>query len=173
MRLFIAVASFALLAASAEAKELRFKASLAGDRAPTATGSRATGQALIAVDTDRQTVDLTLDVHGLSTDDLWASLLKTPMGPIHLHVYGGHDHSNPDSAQLMFPAPYGPAYTGTSGGFHVSIKAEPYAEGAKRVNSQASFDEFVSSLQTGRIVINIHTNRFTDGEISGDVLPAV
>ena len=52
------------------------------------------------------------------------------------------------------------------------MKAEPYAEGAKLVNSKASFDEFVAALSGGRIVVNIHTNSKTDGEISGDVVSA-
>ena len=66
MRFLVALASLALLAAPATAQELRFKASLAGDKAPTATGSKATGQALISVDTDHQTVDVTLDVRDKS-----------------------------------------------------------------------------------------------------------
>jgi hypothetical protein len=173
MRLLIAFASFALLAAApAQAKELKFTAALGGDKAPTQTGSKATGQALIVVDTDRQTVGMTLDVKGFGVDGLWTNLLKTPMGPIHLHVYGSHDHSNPDSAQLMFPAPYGPSYEKTAAGFRVESKDVAYDTGARLVNSRASFDEFVGALEAGRIVLNIHTNRFTDGEISGDVVPA-
>ena len=173
MRRLIAFACIAVLAAApAQAKELKFTAALGGDRAPTMTGSKATGQALILVDTDRQTVGMTLDVKGLGIDSLWTNLLKTPMGPIHLHVYGGHDHSDPDSAQLMFPAPYGPGYAKTAAGFRVEMKDVAYDTGAKLVNSRASFDEFVGALGAGRIVLNIHTNRFTDGEISGDVVPA-
>jgi hypothetical protein len=172
MRLLIALAGLTLLAAPAHAKELKFTAALAGDKAPTATGSKATGQALIVVDTDRRTVGMTLDVKGVGVDGLWTNLLKTPMGPIHLHVYGGHDHSNPDSAELMFPAPYGPGYEPTAAGFKVEMKNVAYDTGARLVNSKASFDEFVSALEGGRIVLNIHTNRFNDGEISGDVVPA-
>jgi hypothetical protein len=173
MRLLIAFAGLALLlTAPAEAKELKFTAALAGDKAPTLTGSKATGQALIVVDTERQTVGMTLDVKGLGVDGLWTSLLKAPMGPIHLHVYGSHDHTNPDSAQLMFPAPYGPGYEATTAGFRVEMKNIAYVTGARLVNSKASFDEFVGALESGRIVLNIHTNRFTDGEISGDVIPA-
>jgi hypothetical protein len=136
------------------------------------TGSKATGQAKIAVDTDAQTVSVSLDVAGLKTEDLWANLAKTPMGPIHLHIYGGHDHSAQADSALMFPLPYGPAYAPTAKGFHVEMKDTPYAQGAKAVNSRASFDDFVASLQAGRIVLNIHTNAHTDGEISGDVVPA-
>jgi hypothetical protein len=56
------VAALVLLtAAPAPAKELQFTAALRGDRAPTTTGSKATGAARIVVDTDSQAVDMTLD----------------------------------------------------------------------------------------------------------------
>lgn len=60
----------------------------------------------------------------------------------------------------------------TATGFEVETKAAPYAENARRVNSSAAFDGFVASLQAGRVAPNVHANRFTDGEISGDVVPA-
>ena len=63
----------------------------------------------------------------------------------------------------------GPA---TATGFEVEIQAAPYAENARRVNSSGAFDDFVASQQAGRVAPNVHANRFTDGEISGDVVPA-
>ena len=161
-----------LVATSAGARELAFTAALSGDRMPTMTGSKALGQARVLVNTETQRVDVSLDVTGLKLEDLWKNLVPAPMGPIHLHIYGSHDHSNPDSAALVFPLPYGPGYAATATGFHAEEKALPYAEGARRVNSRASFDDFVSSPEAGRIVLNIHTNKFTEGEISGDVIPA-
>jgi hypothetical protein len=94
------------------------------------------------------------------------------MGPIHLHIYGGHSHGANDDAALVFPLPFGPTYAATSAGFNVTSPSVPYATGAKLVNTKASFDEFVASMQTGRILINIYTNVQPDGEISGDVVPA-
>jgi hypothetical protein len=158
-------------AGPAAAKELKFTAALSGATASTATGSRATGQAKIRVDTDAQTVDVALNVEGLKIEDLWTNLLHSPMGAIHLHVYGSRDHGGGADSALMFPLPYGPNYEATAKGFKVDMKAEPYAAGAKLVNSKASFDEFVAALSGGRIVVNIHTNSKTDGEISGDVVP--
>lgn len=156
----------------AAAKELKFKADLHGATASTTTGSKATGQAMIVVNTDTETVDVALTVEGLKIDDLWTNLLHSPMGAIHLHVYGSHDHGGGADSALMFPLPYGPNYRATPEGFKVEMKAEPYAVGAKLVNSKASFDEFVAALSGGRIVVNIHTNAKNDGEISGDVAPA-
>jgi hypothetical protein len=171
-RLTILAVVLALAAGPVAAKELKFKADLSGATPSTSTGSKAMGQAKIIVDTDAQTVDVALNVEGLKIEDLWSNLLHSRMGAIHLHVYGSTDHGAGTGSALMFPLPYGPNYVATPKGFRVESKAEPYAEGAKLVNSKASFDEFVAALSNGRIVVNIHTNNKTDGEISGDVGPA-
>ena len=73
---------------------------------------------------------------------------------------------------LVFPVPYDETYTPTAKGFRVRMRAMPYAKGAAIVATKASFAEFVAALQTGKVVLNVHTNRFNDGEISGDVTPA-
>jgi hypothetical protein len=164
--------ALALCAHPALAKEIRFKAVLSGDKTPTVTGSKATGQALIMVDTDKQAVSVSLDVKGLAVDALSSNLRKAPMGPIHLHVYAGHDHGASQDAALLFPLPYGPSYAPTADGFRVTVRDQAFAPAAQLVRSKATFDEFVAALQAGRIVLNIHTNAQPDGEISGDVVPA-
>ena len=125
---------------------------------------------LILVHPGDRTLDLTLDVQGLTLDDLWSKLAKAPMGPIHLHLYGSHDHADPNSS-LLFPLPMGEGYRATPTGFRVVMKNYPYAEGALRLRSDVTFDDFVKSLDGGKVVLNIHTNTKTDGEISGDVVP--
>jgi hypothetical protein len=172
-RFVAAVAVLALRAgAPAQAKILKFTAALSGDKAPTVTGSKATGQAVILVDTDKQTVGVDLDVKGLTIEKLSSGLRGAPMGPIHLHIYGGHSHGANDDAALVFPLPFGPTYSPTPAGFKVESPGAAYAASAKLVNTQATFEEFVASMQSGRIVMNIHTNVQPDGEISGDVVPA-
>jgi hypothetical protein len=168
------LAALTLLAASApaQAKSLAYTVSLDGHHSPTDTGSAATGQARIVIDTDARTVDVTLDVSGLTMDQLWAALAHSAMGPIHLHHYGSHDHSNPDASALAFPLPMGPTYPATATGFHVEAHHVPYALAAALVHSDLSFDDFVSSMDDGLIVLNIHTNTVHDGEISGPVMPA-
>ena len=161
-----------LLAAPAAGKELKFTAALSGDREPTVTGSKASAQAVILVDTEKQTVDLRLYVSGLTVESLSNGLRAAPMGPIHLHIYGGHDHNHAADAALVFPAPYGPSYSPGEDSFKVETGEVPYAKGAALVNSKATFDDFVNSMRDGRVVLNIHTNRFGDGEISGDVVPS-
>ncbi len=172
-RWIVAAAALAALAAgSTQAKELKFKAALSGQTPSTMTGSKAVGQAAIKVDTDKQEVSVTLDVKGLTVDELSSGLRKAPMGPIHLHVYGGHSHGANDDAELLFPLPYGPTYAANAGGFTVTVKDAPFAPAAKLVQSKSSFEDFVAALQAGRIVLNVHTNAKPEGEISGDVVPA-
>lgn len=178
MRTRTGLAALALLAAAtmgaaAQAKVLAFTAALSGHAAPTDTGSDATGQARILVDTDSKTVDLSLDVQGIAVDELWSKLAASPMGPIHLHRYGSHDRSADAAVALVLPAPMGPAaYTPTAKGFHVAMKAYPYATGAALLKSDVSFDDFLASMRDGDVVLNIHTNAEHDGEISGQVVPA-
>jgi hypothetical protein len=161
-----------MAAAPAQAHDLAFTAQLRGDKAPTVTGSKATGVARIVVHTHTQTVDVAIDVAGLTPDDLWTKLKGAPIGPIHLHLYGSRDRSGAGAVSLVMPVPYGAAYAPTAKGFQVRMTALPFATGAALVGTDQSFDQFVGDLQTGRVVLNIHTNRFTDGEISGDIAPA-
>jgi hypothetical protein len=168
--LFAALACLA--AVPAQAKQLFFTATLSGDKMPTMTGSKAVGLAHIVVDTDAKTVDMTLDVKGIKVAQLWDKLVKAPIGPVHLHAYGApHDHSNPGSSTLALPFPYGASYAGTVDGFRIVEKDYPYAIGAASVKSDTSFDDFVAAMEQGKIVLNIHTNAQTDGEISGEVVP--
>lgn len=173
MRAAIALGLLALIAGGpAAAQDLMFKATLRGDQAPTVTGSKATGLAKIRVDVAAQTVDLSLDVAGLTTDDLWNQLKTAPIGPIHLHLYGTHNHADPNAqVTLVFPAPYGAAYSATPAGFKVVMVRFPYAQAAAILKSNVPFNDFVSSLESGAVVVNIHTNAQPDGEISGDVVP--
>jgi hypothetical protein len=164
--------ALALAAGPALAKDLKFTAALRGDLSPTITGSKATGEAIILVDTDKQTVDVKLEIAGLTVDQLSNGLRGAPMGPIHLHIYGGHNHGKDADAALVFPLPYGPSYSPTPAGFKVETGPVDYAKGARLVNTKATFAEFVKAMQGELIVLNVHTNRFGDGEISGDVLAA-
>ncbi len=165
------VALLLLAAAPAQAKELHYRAELRGDRMPTMTGSKATGEAEITIDTDAHTVAMTMDVKGMKTTDLWSKLAFAPIGPVHLHIYGSHDHSDPSSSALLLPFPFGPGYSETAAGFRLSVKDYAYADGAAKLNSTTSFEDFVAAMQAGRVVLNIHSNTVNDGEISGEVVP--
>ncbi|THD37881.1 MAG: CHRD domain-containing protein [Sphingomonas sp.] len=166
MRLFplIAVAAVAF-ATPAAAKMLTFRATLGGTAAPTTTGSPASGKAVIKVDTSSQKVSVDLDVTGITLDQLADGLVAKPIGPIHFHVY-----RSADDVELILPLPYGPNYTKTRNGFHVTVRNYDYAAGEKLINSGASFDEFVNAMRGQRVVLNIHTDKFPDGEISGRVM---
>jgi hypothetical protein len=167
MRLFSLIAVIAIAAASpAAAKTLTFRASLSGIAPPTTTGSPARGKAVIRVDTSSKRVSVDLDVTGITLDQLADGLVAKPIGPIHFHVY-----RTADDVELILPLPYGPDYRATKTGFRVTMRGYDYAAGAKLINSGASLDEFVNGLRGQRIVLNVHTDKFPNGEISGTVMP--
>jgi hypothetical protein len=166
LRLFpIAAVAALALASPAAAKTLTFRATLGGTAAPTMTGSPASGKAVIKVDTSAQKVSVDLDVTGITLDQLADGLVAKPIGPIHFHVY-----RSADDVELILPLPYGPNYTKTRNGFHVTVRNYDYAAGEKLLNSGASFEEFVNAMRGQRVVLNVHTDKFPDGEISGKVM---
>lgn len=161
------VAALILLAAGgAQAKQLAYTSTLRGDVDTSMTGSKALGSAQITVDTETQRVSLTLDVVGISLDGLFDNLVKGPIGPIHLHIYSSHNHAKAD-VNLLLPVPYGANYKATASGFDVDMTGYPYATGAKLLQSDVSFEAFIAALDKGDVVLNVHTDAFHDGEISG------
>ena len=164
----IAMTTVAALAVTtpAAARTQSFRAILNGTAIPTTTGSPAHGRATIKVDTKTQRVSVELDVKGITLEQLNDALVAKPIGPVHFHQY-----RTADDVEAVLPVPYGANYRATATGFHVSMRDYSYAEGAKLLNDQDTFEEFVDALNAGRIVMNIHTDKFPDGEISGKVMP--
>lgn len=154
------------IATPAAAKTESFRATLNGTAIPTTTGSPAHGKATIKVDTKTKRVSVELDVQGITLDQLNDALIAKPIGPVHFHQY-----RSADDVEAVLPVPYGANYRATKDGFHVSMRDYSYADGAKLLNDQDTFEEFVDALNAGKIVINIHTDKFPDGEISGKVMP--
>ena len=106
-----------LIASPALAASETFEASLSGHVESSDTGSNATGKGLIIIDTDKKTVDMTIDVTGLKRSDLWDKLVAAPVGPIHLHNYKADG-----VVDLVLPAPFGGGYKDTPKGFLVTMK---------------------------------------------------
>jgi len=154
------------IATPAAARTESFHAALDGTAIPTTTGSPAHGRVTVKVDTKSQRVSVELDVQGITLDQLNDALVAKPIGPVHFHQY-----RTADDVEAVLPVPYGANYRATRTGFHVSMRDYSYAEGAKLLNDQDTFEEFVDALNAGKIVINIHTDKFPDGEISGKVMP--
>jgi len=169
-RIFALCAAIAVAAlpTPALAKILKFHAALDGKYGSEPSGSPATGRAAIRVDTASKRVSVELDVTGITVDQLWDKLVAAPIGPIHFHKYA--TAAGGDS-ELALPLPFGLGYRPTSGGMHVTMKGYDYVAGAKLLNSTLSFDEFVAGMKGGLIVLNIHTDKFNPGEISGLVVP--
>jgi hypothetical protein len=167
MNLRLALGTFALLFAAiapAWSADQTFLAFLHGDSPTTNTGSTAQGEGKLVVHDATQSVDLTLTVHGIAMKDLSEHLSHAPVGPVHLHIYA----ANGDSS-LLLPFPMGANYAAAGDGFVLTVKNYPYADGAKIIASDITFDKFVAALQSGKVVLNIHTQKFADGEISGPV----
>lgn len=170
MRIAIIIAAaFAVFSfnAPARAAELSYTATLSGATYPTETASTATGTAALQIDTDMQTVDAQITVHGITFAQLSHHLAHSRMGPMHLHRY------QPDGdVALILPFPFGANYAATADGFTVTLADYPYAEAAAAVNSHLDFADFLAALSSDPIYLNIHTEAFADGEISGRVAPA-
>ena len=167
IRFCLAAAALACIAAPAAADTLHFTAALNGHQTPTITGSMAAGVATVDVDVEAQTVSVSMDVTGISLDGLYDHVIHAGVGPVHLHLYG-----EDGQVSLLVPFPYGAAYSDTAGGFRLAIEGLPYAENAARVGSTLSFDQFVQTLGSDFVYLNIHTDAVHDGEISGRLAPA-
>jgi len=151
--------------APAAAVQLSYSATLDGVTAPTVTQSAATGTADIVVDTEAQTVSVHMRITGITQDQLWDHVIHSGMGPVHLHLYAANG-----DISLLVPFPYGAAYAATPDGFTLDIQNYSYAEGAAVLRSDMSFDTFLSTLGSEFVYLNIHTDAFQDGEISGRLL---
>lgn len=155
-----------LWAVPAHAEILTFHTNLDGKYGAEPTGSAATGKARIDVDTKRQTVSMDMTIEGITPDALWDKLVAAPIGPVHLHKYA--TAAGGDSV-LVVPVPYGANYKATKNGMRVTTKDYDYAAGAALLKSTLTFDAFVAAMKGGLIVLNIHTDAFNPGEISGRV----
>jgi methyl coenzyme M reductase alpha subunit len=162
------VAAMSAVPAAASAEVLKFHVALDGKSGPEPTGSPATGSAKVRVDTVTHRVSVDLDVSGITIDDLWDKLVAAPVGPIHFHKYA--TAAGGDSV-LALPLPYGPDYHAEKWGLKVRMKNYDYVAGAALVKSTLSFDDFVAGMKSGLIVLNVHTDQFNPGEISGLVVP--
>jgi hypothetical protein len=153
-----------LPAQASDAGPLQFVAELTGKGFPAQTGSAATGQAVLTLHPDRQAIDFSLDVKGLTREGLWDQLVKAPVGPMHVHLYLPNGE-----VVLIMAFPYGKAYRATAQGFRVRVLRMPYRDNAALVQSMRSFDEFVAALRSGQAYLNLHTDRFNQGEIAGQL----
>lgn len=166
IRRFVLVTAVIGAASPAFATELHYSATLGGSQYPTETGSSASGTATLTVDTEMQTIDAQIVISGLKFDDLAHHLAHSRMGPMHLHRYQG------DDVTLIAPFPFGDNYVETADGFTVTVQDFPYAEAAERTRSELSFEQFLAALAADPIYLNVHTEAFGDGEISGRIVPA-
>jgi hypothetical protein len=153
-------------AAPAQAEILTFHAALDGKSGAEPTGSTATGTATVKVDTERRRVSVDMMVAGITADALWDKLVAAPIGPIHFHKYATPAGGD---AVLVLPLPYGASYHAAKNGLAVTVKDYDYAAGAALLKSTLSFEDFIAAMGSGLVVLNVHTDKFNPGEISGKV----
>jgi len=147
------------------AEILHFRATLAGKAEPDNTGSDATAEAKVRVDTVRRLVSVKMAVHGIAIDQLWKKLVAAPIGPVHFHEY-----KDDGSVVLALPLPYGATYHAARDGFRIVSRDYDYAAGAKLLGSTLSFEDFVVAMKAGKVILNVHTDKFNPGEIGGKVV---
>lgn len=166
-------AAMLAVAHPAHAAEQHYHATLDGVDGTAITHSPATGTADIRVDTNNRRVDVRLAIRGLTIDDLLDRMVSAPIGPIHLHIYPGRgaDGQYVGASLLALPLPFGSGYRAAEGGFVVELNAYDFdaamATMAASNEPVMTFEQFTAALDQGRIVVNIHTDRFGDGEIAG------
>ncbi|NJO13839.1 MAG: CHRD domain-containing protein [Rhizobiales bacterium] len=165
-------ASALAFASPASAEIIEYQAKLDGQSATIDTGSAARASAMITVDTISKTVALRLNVIGLSVDSLSDALVEAPVGPIHFHQYANGDLADAGNSALAFPIAFGPSYQPTRDGFQVQTGALDYASAVAPLGQGMSFTDFVAALENGTVILNIHTDAFSAGEINGVIAKA-
>ncbi|HEX8301630.1 CHRD domain-containing protein [Sphingomonas sp.] len=155
-----------LSAAPAGAQTLTFHAKLDGKYGDNPTGSAATGTARVTVDTAAKTVSVDLEVDGIRIDALWDTLVAAPIGPVHFHKYAS---AAGGASALALPLPYGADYRATERGLRVTTKDYDYVAGAALLKSGLAFEDFVAAMRGGLVILNVHTDAFNSGEISGRI----
>lgn len=159
------LAAFALSGVAADAATLEFTAGLDGAQEVPPVSTDAEGEASIFVDTDLETIDFTLNVVGLSLDDLNDGLVAAPLGPVHLH-----NASAGINGLIVIPFAFdATTYSDTADGFEVSVSDLAFADAVALSGSSLTFDAFVTAMLAGEFYVNVHTDAFGGGEIRGQI----
>ncbi|WP_370541666.1 CHRD domain-containing protein [Actibacterium sp. 188UL27-1] len=127
----------------------------------------AHGTATLTVDQAAATLDFSLDVIGIDLDGLFDTLVEAPVGPVHLH-----NAPAGSNGPIMVPLALDTdTYNDTEDGFGLNVVNLAYGDAAALAGCDLSFGDFVSLLQGSAVYINIHTDAFASGELSGRVSP--
>ncbi len=159
-------AAFAL-PTTASAAVFSFTSTLSGEQHTPAADTDATGTATLSVDDSAQTLTFSLNVIGISLDDLWDTLVEAPVGPIHLH-----DGDVGANGPVVVPFAFDLAtYSDTATGFSLLVSDYAYSDAAATSGTTLSFANYLADLQAGGSYINVHTDAFNGGEIRGQLAP--
>ncbi len=154
-----------LTASTAFAGTFNFDAILSGGQEVPAVSTTAAGFGTLSVDEMAETLDFMLEVVGINLDGLLDALVAAPVGPIHLHA-GTAGNNGP----VVVPFAFDPnTYFDTSAGFEVKVEDFAYADAAAISGTGLGFDEFLASLNSEAIYINVHTDAVPSGELRGQL----
>ena len=167
VRAVVAIAAFCIAAASPAAAEiLRFEGAADGAQevADPPVMTDAFGFATVLVDTDTQNISLSLDVTGISLDDLFDTLVNAPIGPVHLHNAGAGSNG-----PVVIPFAFNDTdYNDTADGFSLNASLS-FADAVALSGSMQTFNEFLSGMISGLYYVNVHTDTFNGGEVRGQL----
>jgi len=154
-----------LIAASlpAHAATFTYATELVGTPSPWAN-SAPSGSGTLVVDDVAETLDLSLNVHGVSIYDLLDALVAAPIGPIHLHQ-GAPGVNGPIAVPFAYSTD---TYKPTASGFDLDVNGLSYAAVA---GPDLSFADFLGELDAERIYVNVHTDDVPSGQLRGDLTP--
>jgi hypothetical protein len=167
----LASAAIAVVGGSVQAATLNFESTLNSAQTVNVSDSDATGSAKLSVDTSAQTLDLLLEVVGISLDNLADAFVdgaNAALGPIHIH-----DGVAGAQGPVAVPFVFGSSYTETALGFMVNVNDLSYADATAISGFGESFDDFVAGLNNAEYYFNIHTDAVPGGEIRGQAISAV
>lgn len=166
MRQFTLTAAAALamvVALPAAARTETFRGTLGGTKPPAMTHSPASGRAEVKVDLDKHRVSLDLEVTGITLAQLASTLKDQPAGPVQFHQVHG-----PGDVEIAMGVPFGASYRPTKDGFRVVLRDYDYDAGRKAVGGFLSIEEFATALRAGNVFLDVRTEKFPGGEISGE-----
>ncbi|MGB7406616.1 MAG: CHRD domain-containing protein [Pacificimonas sp.] len=143
-------------------------ANLSGDQEVPPVETQAFGSATFTVDTDTQLLDFSLEVNGITIEQLFDNLVAAPVGPIHLH-------NAPAGANgpIVIPFPFDTGYEATDTGFRLTREDYLFDDALAISGADVGFSDFVSALRDGLYYINVHSDQFGSGELRGQLAVTV
>ncbi|MGB3721638.1 MAG: CHRD domain-containing protein [Pacificimonas sp.] len=161
-----AIAAAMMATAPAQAEILSYTSSLDGLQEVPPVVTDVTGSATLTVDTDTETLNFSLDVIGLTLEQLNDGLVAGALGPIHFH-----DAVRGVNGPIVIPFPFDTGYSATETGFSLVINDYAFDDAIALSGAMETFESFVAGLNDESYYINVHSDANGGGEIRGQLVP--